>query len=343
MQPQIRAGLLVNFRPTVEALGGDIETVLTLAELPADVIVNPEYFIPYRSYLRLLDAAAAHTGCPHFGLEMSHDLGAENMGVIGFVMSQATNVGTAWASLQRFYHIHDTYGTVVLTAKGELACIRYEIPRSGLPGVKQSLDVAAGVSTNMHRMLCGPSSEIVSLHFPYPKPAELRPYEFLDCRNIIFDQPGYAMFFPAEMLQWQVAHSDPQMKEILDTYLESLELGGQHATSRQVEKLIRGFLSTGDCTLPHIARFLSVSIRALQNRLGAEHSSFQLLLDKVRRELAINHLSRGDMQLTQIAYLLGYSELSAFSRGFKRWYGTSPRNWQRLQISPSHNPPVAPP
>ena len=172
---------------------------------------------------------------------------------------------------------------------------------------------------------------------------ELRPYEFLNCRNIIFDQPGYAMFFPAEMLQWQVAHSDPQMKEILDTYLESLELGGQHATSRQVEKLIRGFLSTGDCTLPHIARFLSVSIRALQNRLEAEHSSFQLLLDKVRRELAINHLSRGDMQLTQIAYLLGYSELSAFSRGFKRWYGTSPRNWQRLQISPSHNPPVAPP
>ena len=90
---------------------------------------------------------------------------------------------------------------------------------------------------------------------------------------------------------------------------------------------------SGDCTLSHIARFLSLSVRALQNRLDAEHSSFQLLLDKVRRELATKHLSQGDMQLTQLAYLLGYSELSAFSRSFKRWYGTSPRNWQRLQLS----------
>jgi AraC-like DNA-binding protein len=56
-----------------------------------------------------------------------------------------------------------------------------------------------------------------------------------------------------------------------------------------------------------------------------------MLLDKIRRELAIQHLSRGDMQLTQLAYLLGYSELSVFSRSFKRWYGTSPRNWRRLQ------------
>jgi AraC-like DNA-binding protein len=149
----------------------------------------------------------------------------------------------------------------------------------------------------------------------------------------MFDQPGYGMFFPAETLQRPVAHSDPQMKEVLDTYLESLELSGQHMTSRRVEKLIQDFLPTGDCTLPHIAQFLSVSVRALQNRLDSEHTSFQLLLDQVRRKLAVNHLSRGDMQLTQLAYLLGYSELSAFSRSFKRWYGTSPRNWQRLQIA----------
>ena len=335
MQPQIRAGLLINFRPTVKALGGNIDNILAAADLPVDVLVNPEQYIPYRSYLRLLDAAATDTGCPHFGLEMSHQLGAENMGVTGFVMSQAANVGTAWASLQRFYHVHDTYGTVLLTDNGDMACIRYEIPRAGLPGEQQSLDVAAGVSTNIHRMLCGSRGGIATLHFPYPEPGDRAPYEFLKCRTILFGQPGYAMFFPAETLQLRVARSDPAMQVALNTYLESLESSSQHATSRQVEKLIRGFLSTGQCTLPHIALFLSVSVRTLQNRLEAEHSSFQLLLDKVRRELATSHLSRGDMQLTQLAYLLGYSELSAFSRSFKRWYGTSPRNWMRQHASPS--------
>jgi AraC-like DNA-binding protein len=331
MQPHLRAGLLVNFRPTVEALGGDIDAVLARAEQPPDVLANPEHYVLYTSYLRLLDSAAVVTGCPHFGLEMSRELGAENMGVAGFVMTQAPSVGDAWASLKRFYHVHDTYGVVGMTEHDGLACIRYEIPRPDLPGVRQSLDVAAGVSTNIHRMLCGGGGDISTLHFSYPEPEDLSAYEFLGCRNMRFDQPGYAMFFPAEVLRLQVTHSDPQMKYVLDQYLESLELSSQHATSRQVEKLIRGFLSTGDCTLSHVARFLFVSVRALQNRLEAEHTSFQLLLDKVRRELAIHHLSRGDMQLTQLAYLLGYSELSAFSRSFKRWYGTSPRNWQRLQ------------
>jgi AraC-like DNA-binding protein len=332
MQPQIRAGLLVNFRPTVEALGGDIDAVLARAEQPSDVLVNPEHYVPYTSYLRLLDSAAILTGCPHFGLEMSRELGAENMGVVGFIITQASSVGEAWASLKRFYHVHDTYGVVVVTESAGLACIRYEIPRSKVSGARQSLDVAAGVSTNIHRMLCGGDSDLVSLHFPYPEPDDLSAYEFLGCRNIHFGKPGYAMFFPTEVLQLPVAHSDPQIKFILDQYLESLELSSQHATSRQVEKLIRGFLSTGDCTLVHVARFLSMSVRSLQNHLEAEHTSFQLLLDKVRRELALHHLSRGDMQFTQLAYLLGYSELSAFSRSFKRWYNTSPRNWQRLQL-----------
>ncbi|MEH6593247.1 MAG: helix-turn-helix domain-containing protein, partial [Halioglobus sp.] len=205
-------------------------------------------------------------------------------------------------------------------------------------GERQSLDVAAGVATNIHRMLCGGEGEVVTIHFPYPQPDDLRPYEFLDCHNILFDRPGFAMFFPARLLQLPVANADPQVKAFLDTYMDSLELSSQHATSMQVEKLIRDFLSTGECTLANVARFLSMSVRALQNRLDAEHTSYQMLLDKIRRELAVKHLSLGNMQLTQLAYLLGYSELSAFSRSFKRWYGTSPRSWQKSQRAVSRMP-----
>ena len=153
----------------------------------------------------------------------------------------------------------------------------------------------------------------------------------LGCEKLLFDQPGYAMVFPAHCLHQPVVSADAATQLQIQAYLEALELSGQHVTSRQVEQLIRDFLSTGNCTIAHIAKFLSVSVRTLQNRLDAEHTSFQLLLDKVRKEMAIGHLSRNDMQLTELAYLLGYSELSAFSRVFKRWYGVSPRTWRRNQ------------
>jgi AraC-like DNA-binding protein len=332
---QIRAGLLVSLEPTVRRLGGDVAEVLRHANLPSDILANPEHYIPYTAYLQLLSSAARMTNCPHFGLEMSRELGAENMGVVGFVMTQASNVGEAWSSLQRFYHVHDTYGTVMVTESGTLGCVRYEIPRAGLDGEHQSLDVAAGVSTNIHRMLVPRHSEIFTIHFPYPRPDDLSPYEHLNCNNILFNQSSYAMFFPAENLKLPVANSDPQTKLVLENFLRSLELSKQHATSRQVETLIREFLPMGNCTLNRIAGFLSLSVRTLQNKLDAEHTSFQMLLDKVRHEQAIKHLSAGDMQLTQLAYLLGYSELSAFSRSFKRWYGTSPKQWQQLQPAPS--------
>ena len=102
-------------------------------------------------------------------------------------------------------------------------------------------------------------------------------------------------------------------------------------TSRVVEDMIRRLLPTGNCTLPMIAQTLSMTARTLQSRLDEENSSFRLLLEKVRREIATFHLRRGDMQLTQLAMVLGYSELSAFSRSFRGWYGVSPRQWLRQE------------
>jgi AraC-like DNA-binding protein len=70
-----------------------------------------------------------------------------------------------------------------------------------------------------------------------------------------------------------------------------------------------------------------MSERSLQVHLAEEQCSFRELLEKVRREIATFHLRRADIPLTQLAQLLGYSELSAFSRSFRGWYGVSPRQW----------------
>ena len=329
MQAKIRAGLLVNFLPTLEQLGGDIEQVLSRAQQPASVLENPDSYIPFPAYLRLLDAAASCTGYPHFGFLMSRYLGAENFGVAGFIMSQAADVGSAWVALQKFYHIHDSYGVLVDSERNGLPYLRYEIPRYDIPGARQAIDVMAGITINIHRMLCGSRARPEAFHFPYPQPENLDPYRDLECETLSFDQMGYSMILSASSMKLPIEHSDPVMQSLVQSYFATLEDSDSLVGRRQVEKLIRGFLPTGQCTLSHIAQFLSVSVRTLQYKLEVEHSSFQLLLDQVRRERALKHMGKRDMQLTQLAYSLGYSELSAFSRSFKRWYGVSPRAWQK--------------
>lgn len=334
MKPRIRTGLLANFRETVLALGGDPDLIVERAGLQWDDLEKPDSFIPYMSYLQLLHNAALLTACPHFGLELSRSLGPMHFGVVGFVMSQAVSFGDAWRSFSRFYHVHDTYGVVGVREHKDTAYITYEIPNHTLPGARQSLDMAAGIATNINRMLYGPEFHATELHLPYPRPADCAPYERLQVASTFFGESGFAIGFEAQILSTPIAETDPLMRTILVEYLATLEESGQHRHSRQIEGLISQLLPTGRCTLEHIANFLSISVRTAQNRLSAEHTSFQQLLEKVRREQAIHHLSKRDMSLTQLAYALGYSELSAFSRSFKRWYGCSPALWQKKANQP---------
>lgn len=84
----------------------------------------------------------------------------------------------------------------------------------------------------------------------------------------------------------------------------------------------------GILTLENVAANFNMSPRSLQRRLREEGITFQQMTDLVRKSLAEHYLSAGTYQLKEISSILGYNELSAFSRAFKRWTGKSPQSFQ---------------
>ena len=328
MQPYIRGGILENFRATAEVLGADVDALLVEADVAPEVLSIPGIYLPYANYLRLMDAAARATATPHFGLTMTHNMSTGNLGIMGLVMSQAKTVGTAWRSFDRFYRIHDTYGAVKLEDTGQRAIISYSIPRNDLPGARQIYDAAAGISNNIMRQFCGADFRALGYAFPYARPDNCDCYLQLGCQELRFDSHQMELSFDAALLRQQLPGSNDEMRLLIDHYFNQVEEVDRHRPmSHRVEDLIRRLLPTGECTLAHIADAFFMSERSLQVHLAEEQCSFRELLEKVRREIATYHLRRADMPLTQLAQLLGYSELSAFSRGFRSWYGVSPRQW----------------
>src|SRR5262249_45974404 len=91
---------------------------------------------------------------------------------------------------------------------------------------------------------------------------------------------------------------------------------------------VRLALEDGQPDLPAIANALKMSTRTLQRRLEAEGTSFQELVDAVRQELARVYVADPKYALGEVAYLLGFSEITAFTRAFKRWTGTTPSRWR---------------
>jgi len=290
--------------------------------------------VTYSSYLELHRLTAEALQCPEFGLKMSRVASAETLGLTGFTMMQASTVGEAWETLARIYRAHDTFGSVQFETAGELVVMSYRLPHVDLPGSRGVFDVAAGISTNIMLQLCGPDWHPAVLGFPYNQPADLSVYDHLRAGRLVFNAPCYQLFFGADWAGMPVSSSNPAMRAALDQYFGDYEAARGRSTKEQVEDLIRTLLPLGNCNLEQVASMLSISPRGLQLRLTREHTTFQQTLDFVRMEIALHHLVCGDLQLTQLAMILGYSELSAFSRSFRRQSGMSPRQYQRAHPLP---------
>jgi AraC-like DNA-binding protein len=325
--PYIRAGILEHFRSTVKSLGADADALLRQADVAPEVMTLPGIYLPYANYMKLLDLAAKATGTPHFGLEMARSATAETLGTTGIIMTQAQTVGDAWEALVHFYGIHDTYGTVRRWHSGGLAAMSYGIPGNHLPGARQVYDAGLGVATNIMKQFCGAAYHAVAYGLPYEEPQDLACYASLGTGDLRFNTSTMEMYFDRALLDRPLPQRRDKLGGVLEDHLAGPGAGAANPTSCRVEDMIRRLLPTGNCTLPRVADMLSTSERTLQAHLESERSSFRELLEKVRREIATYHLSRGDMQLTQLAMILGYSELSAFSRSFRRWYGVSPKHW----------------
>lgn len=332
--PHIRAGVLENYQQTVLGLGGDPQALLAAADISPEALEISGSYIPYANYLRLHEMTARTLNCPQFGLLMARVGSAETLGMTGFIMLQADTVEGAWRSLAHFYRAHDTFGDVDFGEQEGRALMTYRLPRVDLPGSRQAFDVAAGISTNIMRQLCGDSWHPVEIGLPYPQPADLADHEFLRADKLSFDAPCYQMFFHRRWLQHPLAFSNPNLHDLLGQYFSAFQQGQKPRIADQVEEIVRGLLPLGTCALPQVASLLALSPRGLQARLAAEQTSFQRLLDGVRQEIAVHHLTVGDMQFTQLAMILGYSELSAFTRSFKRWFGVSPRQYLRRRPLP---------
>jgi len=112
--------------------------------------------------------------------------------------------------------------------------------------------------------------------------------------------------------------------------------------SVKVRRALALLVAGGDTTIGRVARDLGTSRRTLQRRLASAGVSYQDLLDEARREAAERYLSESPLSIAELAYLLGYSEPSAFHRAFKRWFGQSPLAFrERLRNERSTSPQPA--
>ena len=101
----------------------------------------------------------------------------------------------------------------------------------------------------------------------------------------------------------------------------------QSATFKErVRACLNEILAGGQYSIVEVANRLAISRRTLQRRLNEENTSFQEVLDNLRKDLAYHYLINSNYTHEQIAFLLGYAEVTSFFRAFRAWTGHTPQH-----------------
>ena len=152
----------------------------------------------------------------------------------------------------------------------------------------------------------------------------------------MFEQEENAVYLDRAAANQPIKYRDPYLRKVLEDYadLNLKQVTALDSLEKQVVSLIVEGLPKGEVSIENTARALHMSRSTLQRKLSRSGTGFKALLEETRQKLCRVYLEQ-QFRITQIAYLLGYSEPSTFHHAFKRWFGLSPGEYQKGKASVS--------
>ncbi|MBW4624982.1 MAG: AraC family transcriptional regulator [Brasilonema octagenarum HA4186-MV1] len=298
----------------------------------------PDQRIPGTLHSAVWRETVKRTGDENLGLHLGEVFNLATFGIVGYVLVNCQTFGEALEKLSRYTrlfsqgaHIHFSVseGMVLCDCDvvDDLRNYLVEEPRHAIESTFASL--VTGTQT-----LTGKPLRPHAIWFQYPRPDDISEHERIFQTALHFLMPTNRIIFDANCLNWLVLSANSNLLSVFEQHAEAMldAMNRKDNYTRQVVSAIAQQLKGELPSIEAIARSLTISVRQLQRELQAEGTSFQQLLDETRKELSLRHLKNPNTPIHDVAFLLGFSEPSAFHRAFKRWTGQTPRNYRLSNV-----------
>jgi AraC-like DNA-binding protein len=312
----------------VRELGHDPAPIFSAVGFSLDQFNDPDVEIPFGSASRLLARCVEATGCNSLGLRLGERADPSLLGVVGFMLRAAPDVGAALRTLVRHLDLQDRGAVPILVTKGKETSLGYSIYLSGVEATDQIYDLSTAVICKIMRSLCGAEWYPAEVLLPRRQPRETEPYRRFFRAPLVFDAEHSAVVFPTRWLDHPIASADPFLYRHLEQEADALHAHRQSSFAANVRQLLRRSLTTGKIAVTDISDQLHMHERTLNRRLREEGTNFRRELEAIRYQVARQLLADSEMPLSKIATALDYADATAFSRAFKRWSGFTPTRWR---------------
>lgn len=279
----------------------------------------------------LWEEVARRAGDPAFGLHLAWALKRGDFAVLDYAARNAANLGGAYERMARYGRLLHSGADVQLHVEPGSARLCYTLPQHPHGSPRHTAEFIVGAWLVTGRQMTGVDFAPLSVSFQHPAPASTAEHRQRFGCEPRFAAAVNALELDAALLARPLLEADTRLGGLLDGFAaeQLAKLPRPESFVARVSRLLHQELRGGDPRLEQLARQLHLSPRTLQRRLDAEGTSHQALLDALRRDFALRYLRESAVTIGEAAFLLGFSEPSAFHRAFKRWTGQTPREFQR--------------
>jgi AraC-like DNA-binding protein len=311
--------------------GIDPAEVFAEAGLDMSRLEIPGARYPWPNLRKLWEAASRFSGDPCFGLKAGQRVRISSYHAIGFSWVSSATLLEALERLCRYRAVLSTVDIEVSLAREEPDCWTFTLhfPDPALvPGIA---NVDAFLCGMVRLMQAATSADFFPLAVMLPHDDQGQRQRYVDALGpgVQFNSSRTGFSLRREDAEAHLPGDNPELAnandEVAERYLSSLD---PERVASAVREILVEIMPSGTVRQDDVAQRMNRSLSTLQRQLSAEGISFQKLRDETRRRLAEEYIRAQEMSLSQIAYLLGFSDQSNFSRAFKRWTGLSPREYR---------------
>ena len=337
VKPKIRAAAANGVRKAITHRRVAADRVLERAGIDAGQLEDPAYQLELGDYCRLMESAAEATGDDLFGARFGIEFSPPNFGPVGEIAMNSATLGEALRALSAYYGwIQQNSGLELKKADG-IAVLEYQIFDSRILERRQDAELSIAAFASLIRHCIGPGWQPLEVHFEHGSSGSRADYRRVFRADPVFYEKSAAIILDAADLDRPIRRADWRRRnqalesvreQLADDLIDGARLESEAViatATRLIERQIRG----DGVSLQAVARRMGMSPHRLRTHLRERGIAFDELLSETRRRIAMDFVENSDRSMTEIAYLLGYSEASAFSRAFRNWTGTGPAAYRR--------------
>ena len=313
-------------------MGKDPAAILSKAGLPPEVARDPTIRLEVRTQIKLLDLAAEELQDEWLGFHLARGFDLREIGLVYYVMASSDRLADALGNAERYSRINNEGVRLRFRMQDGTATIALDYVNVDRHADRHQIEFWLVTLVRICQQVTNRRLSPLQLKTRHFRNRTLAEFRALLGVDIEFGADADEICFPQPIAMLSVVGRDEYLNELLRRY-------GEEALARKprerltirsrVEETLSELLPHGKATASDVARRLAMSPRTLSRKLAEEGTSFAEILDQLRAALARRYLQDKTLPVSEIAWLLGYREISSLTHAFKRWTGMTPRRFRQ--------------